>query len=139
MFGFAKVVSINYADSQLHNNSITASKASNSAQEVTKPRVSSIQKSIATRIAGSKTAGAKKSKKSALSNDKQLSDDDIDAILRKGEERTAELNKKYEKLGIDDLQKFSSESAYEWNGKDFTEKKKDIGNMQVIHHARSAM
>lgn len=39
----------------------------------------------------------------ALSNDKQLSDDDIDAILRKGEERTAELNKKYEKLGIDDL------------------------------------
>ncbi|KAH1838518.1 hypothetical protein KXX43_000541 [Aspergillus fumigatus] len=63
----------------------------------------------------------------ALSNDKQLSDDDIDAILRKGEERTAELNKKYEKLGIDDLQKFSSESAYEWNGQDFTEKKKDIG------------
>ncbi|GFF22698.1 ISWI chromatin-remodeling complex ATPase ISW2 [Aspergillus lentulus] len=62
-----------------------------------------------------------------LSNDKQLSDDDIDAILRKGEERTAELNKKYEKLGIDDLQKFSSESAYEWNGQDFTEKKKDIG------------
>ncbi|EAW10771.1 putative SNF2 family helicase/ATPase [Aspergillus clavatus NRRL 1] len=64
---------------------------------------------------------------STLSNDKQLSDDDIDAILRKGEERTAELNKKYEKLGIDDLQKFSSESAYEWNGKDFTERKKDIG------------
>ncbi|KAF7165934.1 hypothetical protein CNMCM5623_009926 [Aspergillus felis] len=63
----------------------------------------------------------------ALSSDKQLSDDDIDAILRKGEERTAELNKKYEKLGIDDLQKFSSESAYEWNGQDFTEKKKDIG------------
>ncbi|EAW24805.1 putative SNF2 family helicase/ATPase [Aspergillus fischeri NRRL 181] len=62
-----------------------------------------------------------------LPNDKQLSDDDIDAILRKGEERTAELNKKYEKLGIDDLQKFSSESAYEWNGQDFTEKKKDIG------------
>ncbi|GFF78254.1 ISWI chromatin-remodeling complex ATPase ISW2 [Aspergillus udagawae] len=62
-----------------------------------------------------------------LVNDKQLSDDDIDAILRKGEERTAELNKKYEKLGIDDLQKFSSESAYEWNGQDFTEKKKDIG------------
>ncbi|KAF7630507.1 chromatin remodeling complex WSTF-ISWI, small subunit [Aspergillus flavus] len=59
--------------------------------------------------------------------DKQISDDDIDAILRKGEERTAELSKKYEKLGIDDLQKFSSESAYEWNGKDFTDRKKDIG------------
>ena len=63
----------------------------------------------------------------ALSAEKGVSEDDIDAILRKGEERTAELNKKYEKLGIDDLQKFSSESAYEWNGKDFTERKKDIG------------
>ncbi|KAJ5415980.1 hypothetical protein PENPOL_c006G04664 [Penicillium polonicum] len=54
-------------------------------------------------------------------------DEDIETILRKGEERTAELSKKYETLGIDDLQKFSSESAYEWNGKDFTERKKDIG------------
>ncbi|KAJ5217146.1 ISWI chromatin-remodeling complex ATPase ISW2 [Penicillium chermesinum] len=58
---------------------------------------------------------------------KDITEDDFDSILRKGEERTAELNKKYEKLGIDDLQKFSSESAYEWNGKDFTERKKDIG------------
>lgn len=56
-----------------------------------------------------------------------LTEDDFDSILRKGEERTAELNKKYEALGIDDLQKFSSESAYEWNGKDFTDRKKDIG------------
>lgn len=62
-----------------------------------------------------------------IAEGKGLSDDDIDAILRKGEERTAELSKKYEKLGIDDLQKFSSESAYEWNGKDFADKKKDIG------------
>ncbi|KAJ5814787.1 ISWI chromatin-remodeling complex ATPase ISW2 [Penicillium riverlandense] len=57
----------------------------------------------------------------------EMSDDDIEAILRRGEERTAELNKKYESLGIDDLQKFSSESAYEWNGQDFTDRKKDIG------------
>ncbi|OGE55724.1 hypothetical protein PENARI_c004G03696 [Penicillium arizonense] len=57
----------------------------------------------------------------------EVSEDDIETILRKGEERTAELSKKYETLGIDDLQKFSSESAYEWNGKDFTERKKDIG------------
>ncbi|ODM22819.1 ISWI chromatin-remodeling complex ATPase ISW2 [Aspergillus cristatus] len=64
---------------------------------------------------------------STISSEKQISEDDIDSILRKGEERTAELNKKYEKLGIDDLQKFSSESAYEWNGQDFTERKKDIG------------
>ena len=53
--------------------------------------------------------------------------DDIDEILQRGESRTAELNAKYEKLGIDDLQKFTSESAYEWNGEDFTNRKKDIG------------
>ena len=60
-------------------------------------------------------------------NGNDMSDDVIDEILRKGEERTAELNKKYEKLGIDDLQKFNSESAYEWNGQDFSGRKKDIG------------
>lgn len=61
----------------------------------------------------------------ASAND--ITEDDFESILRKGEERTQELNTKYEKLGLDDLQKFSSESAYEWNGQDFTERKKDIG------------
>ena len=56
-----------------------------------------------------------------------LNDDDIEAILAKGENRTKELSAKYEKLGIDDLQKFSSESAYEWNGENFGGKKKEIG------------
>jgi len=57
-----------------------------------------------------------------------LSDDDIDDILKHGEERTKALNARYEKLGIDDLQKFTSENAYEWNGEDFTKNaKKDIG------------
>ncbi|KAL2216240.1 putative SNF2 family helicase/ATPase [Thermoascus aurantiacus ATCC 26904] len=62
-----------------------------------------------------------------LAKGNELTDDDFDEILRKGEERTAELKEKYEKLGIDDLQKFTSDSAYEWNGQDFTERKKDIG------------
>ncbi|KAJ5322208.1 SNF2 family helicase/ATPase [Penicillium brevicompactum] len=65
----------------------------------------------------------------------ETTEDDIEDILRKGEERTAELSKKYEALGIDDLQKFHSESAYEWNGKDFTERKKDIG-MNWINPAK---
>ena len=64
---------------------------------------------------------------SATEGDGDLNDDDIDAILQAGENRTKELNARYEKLGIDDLQKFSSESAYEWNGEDFAAKKKDIG------------
>jgi SWI/SNF-related matrix-associated actin-dependent regulator of chromatin subfamily A member 5 len=56
-------------------------------------------------------------------------DDDLDAILRHGEERTKEMSTKYEKLGLDDLQKFSSEAgaAYEWNGESFIPKKKEIG------------
>ncbi len=63
-----------------------------------------------------------------LGSKSDLTDDDIDAILKHGEERTAELNAKYEKLGIDDLQKFSADNAYEWNGEDFTKNtKKDIG------------
>ncbi|OAA79700.1 chromatin remodelling complex ATPase chain ISW1 [Akanthomyces lecanii RCEF 1005] len=56
-----------------------------------------------------------------------LNDDDIDAILNQGASRTKQLNAKYEKLGLDDLQKFSSESAYEWNGENFANTKKDIG------------
>ena len=56
-------------------------------------------------------------------------DDDLDAILRHGEERTKEIASRYEKLGLDDLQKFNSEAgaAYEWNGESFIPKKKEIG------------
>jgi SWI/SNF-related matrix-associated actin-dependent regulator of chromatin subfamily A member 5 len=61
------------------------------------------------------------------SNADALTDDDIDAVLKRGEERTAELNAKYEKLGLDDLQKFTSDSAYEWNGETFQPRKKEIG------------
>jgi SWI/SNF-related matrix-associated actin-dependent regulator of chromatin subfamily A member 5 len=62
--------------------------------------------------------------------------DDIDAILTRGEQRTNELNAKYEKLGIDDLQKFSSENAYEWNGQDFTQSKKDNIGMSWINPSK---
>jgi SWI/SNF-related matrix-associated actin-dependent regulator of chromatin subfamily A member 5 len=58
----------------------------------------------------------------------EIGDDEFDELLKKGEERTAELNAKYEKLGIDDLQNFSSENAFQWNGQDFTARPKvDIG------------
>jgi SWI/SNF-related matrix-associated actin-dependent regulator of chromatin subfamily A member 5 len=56
-----------------------------------------------------------------------INDEDIDAILRHGEERTAELNSKYEKLGLDELQNFKSDSAYEWNGQSFVPSKVNIG------------
>ncbi|KAF7726770.1 hypothetical protein EC973_008458 [Apophysomyces ossiformis] len=53
--------------------------------------------------------------------------DDIDEILRRGEEKTVELNKKYSNLNIDDLKNFSSESAYQWNGEDWSSKRKASG------------
>jgi SWI/SNF-related matrix-associated actin-dependent regulator of chromatin subfamily A member 5 len=56
-----------------------------------------------------------------------VTDHDFEAILRRGEERTQQLNNKYEKLGLDDLQKFTSDSAYEWNGEKFEPRKKEIG------------
>lgn len=55
-------------------------------------------------------------------------DDDIDEILKKGEEKTQKLNAKYQSLGLDDLQKYNeveNQSAYEWNGKNFQKKEKD--------------
>ncbi|PHZ07630.1 uncharacterized protein RHIMIDRAFT_242445 [Rhizopus microsporus ATCC 52813] len=51
-------------------------------------------------------------------------DDDIDEILRHGEEKTAELNSKYSNLQIDDLKNFTSESAYKWDGEDWSHKRK---------------
>ncbi|KAL2353385.1 SNF2 family ATP-dependent chromatin-remodeling factor snf21 [Cryomyces antarcticus] len=72
----------------------------------------------------------------ALGGASDMSDDDIDAILRRGEERTAELNKKYEKLGIDDLQKFTSDSAYEWNGENFVNRKKEGLGISWINPAK---
>ncbi|EJS41615.1 isw2p [Saccharomyces arboricola H-6] len=55
-------------------------------------------------------------------------DTDIDDILKKGEQKTQELNAKYQSLGLDDLQKFNgieNQSAYEWNGKSFQKKSDD--------------
>lgn len=63
-------------------------------------------------------------------NNGEMTEGDFDDILRKGEERTKEMNAKYEKLGLDDLQKFSSEGTgtYEWNGETFINaKRKEIG------------
>ena len=46
--------------------------------------------------------------------------DDIDAIIQRGEERTAVLNSKYEGLTFEDLSNFKSEaSVQQWEGEDF--------------------
>lgn len=52
--------------------------------------------------------------------------DDIDAIIERGEARTAELNSKYAALSFDDLQVFKSEAgaATNWEGEEYGGKKK---------------
>lgn len=52
-----------------------------------------------------------------------LIDSDIEAIIAHGEERTAELNSKYEGLNLDDLSNFKSENMIQtWEGEDFQNK-----------------
>ena len=49
-----------------------------------------------------------------------LINDDIEAIIQRGEERTTELNSKYEGLTFEDLSNFKSEaSVQQWEGEDF--------------------
>ncbi|KAI9323763.1 SNF2 family N-terminal domain-containing protein [Dichotomocladium elegans] len=71
--------------------------------------------------------GAEKIFNEGETNDSMTGDDDIDEILRRGEEKTAELSKKYENLNIDELRNFTSESAYQWNGEDWSNKRKAGG------------
>jgi SWI/SNF-related matrix-associated actin-dependent regulator of chromatin subfamily A member 5 len=52
-----------------------------------------------------------------------LIDEDIDEIIRKGEDKTAELQKKYADLDLDALNNFKSESMVnQWEGEDYTGK-----------------
>jgi hypothetical protein len=46
--------------------------------------------------------------------------DDIDEIIHRGEQRTAELSNRYEGLSFEDLSNFKSEaSVQQWEGEDF--------------------
>jgi len=54
-------------------------------------------------------------------------DQDIDAIIQRGEERTAELNSKYEGLNLEDLSNFKSENTVQqWEGEDFRGQRKAL-------------
>lgn len=65
--------------------------------------------------------------------DSTISDDAIEEIMRRGEEKTAELEGKYGSMGLEDLQLLSIEgsggNAYQWEGKDYANasKKREIG------------
>ncbi|TFK20464.1 transcription activator snf2l1 [Coprinopsis marcescibilis] len=67
------------------------------------------------------------------SADELLIDDDIDAIIAKGEERTAELNSKYEQLNLEDLSNFKSDaSVQQWEGEDFRSGQRKPINFNIL-------
>ncbi|TFY75848.1 hypothetical protein EWM64_g8166 [Hericium alpestre] len=60
-------------------------------------------------------------------------DEDIDAIIHRGEERTAELNTKYETLNLEDLSNFKSErTVQQWEGEDFRTGQRKPLNFNVL-------
>jgi SWI/SNF-related matrix-associated actin-dependent regulator of chromatin subfamily A member 5 len=66
-----------------------------------------------------------------------LLDTDIDALLAKGAEKTATLNAKFNKLGLDDLHNFTSDSStYEWNGQNFAKRDAAEGAFHWINPAK---
>ncbi|KAF8801769.1 SNF2 family DNA-dependent ATPase [Phlegmacium glaucopus] len=66
------------------------------------------------------------------SSDELLINDDIDAIIQRGEERTIELNSKYEGLNLEDLSNFKSEaSVQQWEGEDFRSGRKAL-NFNIL-------
>lgn len=65
------------------------------------------------------------------SKDSEITDEDIDAILEKGERKTEELKTKLESLGEGSLRNFTldtpQESVYKFEGQDYREKQKSGG------------
>jgi SWI/SNF-related matrix-associated actin-dependent regulator of chromatin subfamily A member 5 len=76
---------------------------------------------------GAETVFNSKGPVGPITGKEDLGDDDFEEIMRRGEQMTAKLNQRYEKLGLDDLQKFTSDSTYEWNGETFEPRKKEVG------------
>ncbi|KZW00246.1 hypothetical protein EXIGLDRAFT_639641 [Exidia glandulosa HHB12029] len=60
-------------------------------------------------------------------------DDDIEEIIQRGEERTAELNSKYEGLNFEDLSNFKSDSmgVQQWEGEDFRPGRKQLKGLWI--------
>ncbi|XP_046560346.1 SWI/SNF-related matrix-associated actin-dependent regulator of chromatin subfamily A member 5-like isoform X1 [Haliotis rubra] len=61
------------------------------------------------------------------SKDSEITDEDIESIIEKGERKTEEINEKFEKLGEGSLRTFtmeSQESVYKFEGEDYRDKQK---------------
>lgn len=57
-----------------------------------------------------------------------ITDEDIDSLLAKAEEKTKEMNEKMEGLGESNLRNFTSESIYQFEGENYREKQnREVG------------
>lgn len=68
------------------------------------------------------------------STDSTIVDNDIEAIIQRGEQKTLELQAKFQEIGFDDLQNFSTEqgATYVWEGEDYSNKRKpDAANLGI--------
>merc|ERR1712142_1102626 len=69
------------------------------------------------------------------SKDQEITDDDIDTILGKAQQKTEELNKKLDSLGESSLRGFTIDteqtSLYQFEGEDFRERQKQIVGMWI--------
>ncbi|KAJ3197493.1 hypothetical protein HK101_003191 [Irineochytrium annulatum] len=66
-----------------------------------------------------------------------IANTDIEDVLKRGEEKSAELDKKYSNMGLDDVKNFISDgSAYQWEGADFRSQKKEGGHFNWIQPAK---
>jgi len=59
-----------------------------------------------------------------------ITNDSIESILQRSIEKTSQLEAKYKEMGLDDLQKFTLDggtggSVYQWEGEDFSNKRKN--------------
>ncbi|KXN86814.1 ISWI chromatin-remodeling complex ATPase ISW2 [Leucoagaricus sp. SymC.cos] len=66
------------------------------------------------------------------SPENMLVNEDIEAIIQRGEERTAELSSRYEGLNLEDLSNFKSDaSVQQWEGEDFRTGRKQL-NLNLL-------
>lgn len=61
-----------------------------------------------------------------------ITSESIESILQRSMEKTNQLEEKYKEMGLDDLQKFTldggnSGTVYQWDGEDFSNKRKSSG------------
>lgn len=72
------------------------------------------------------------------STESTVIDADIEAIIQRGEQKTKELTEKFQQIGFDDLQNFTSEQGetYVWEGEDYSNKRKSDAGLNWIQPAK---